>query len=91
MNRACDLDFSPLSVALTSWLVNGGPNHHSHRQQIAKFIANRLLDESRQIESINISYPRLPQVGIPVFFQTFPPTQPAFTENVMVHHDQQIP
>ena len=91
MNRACDIEFGPLSVAFVSWLINGGGNGHPHRQQFAKYLANVLFDDATESGSVRFDYPALTPAGDPVLCRTFPPTSVAFTLHGTVHYDRQAP
>jgi predicted chitinase len=91
INRVCDLEYNPLTVAFACWLINGGGHGHDSRQQAAKFIANVLFDERPIVNIVKFSYPPLkPSAKIPLC-QTFPPTAVNFSETTTVNYEKQIP
>jgi hydroxyethylthiazole kinase len=91
INRVCDLEFGPLSVAFNCWLINGGGNGYANRQQFAQFLENILLDKQPQSGTATFSYPALSPAGTPTLCQTFPPIVAEFTQTGTVHHDKQTP
>lgn len=91
MNRVADLEFDELSVAFSSWLVNGGGNGYPHRQQFGKFLANVLMDEPLQSGNVRFSYPPLAPPGNPTLCRNFPPTRIEFTQGETVNYASQTP
>lgn len=91
MNRACDLGVTPSSVGFISWLVNGGANGYSNRQQFAEYVRNILDDNPLIIGSATLRYPSLSPAGNPALCATFPPTEVSHNSNITVYYERQIP
>jgi hypothetical protein len=91
MNRVADLPFTPASVGFASWLINGGGNGYTNRQQFAKYLANVLFDEPTLVGRVTFQYPPLSPAGSPSLCATFPPATVQWTMDEVVDYEPQVP
>jgi predicted chitinase len=91
INRACDIGLNGTTVAFISWLVNGGGNGHTNRQQFAAYLKNILLDGELLTGTANVAHPSLTPAGAPALCAHFPPVTTPFNLQVSVTYDRQIP
>jgi predicted chitinase len=91
INRACDLGVSATAVSFISWLVNGGGNGHTNRQQFAEYLRNILLDAPLLSGSAILRHPSLAPPGNPALCARFPPVNTPYNQQLTVYYDRQIP
>lgn len=91
INRACDLGVNGTSIGFISWLVNGGGNGYSNRQQFAEYLKNVLLDNEPLTGAATVHYPALTPPSNPTLCAQFPPVETPYNQQVTVYYERQIP
>lgn len=89
INRPCDIGVTPAAVGYICWLVNGGGNGYTNRQEYAAFLKNVLLDEVLLSGSAIHRYPALTPALKNVGH--YPPGDPPCNQQLTVHYDRQRP